>query len=255
MSWAMILAGMVLLALHSIPAHAAPQAAGGQNISGVWMRSEPQRTFNLKKEPPMRPEAAQYYKAVREGAQEAIDLLVQYKDYLVENKFRPDIKGRDDLDPLRLCAPPGPTRILMLPRPFEIVQLSSRILMVFEWDQLTRQIYMDGRGHPDSYPNTWMGHSTGSWQGDTLVVSTAYVNEYAWIDNAGHPQSNDMQIEERYRRTAPDRLEVNLTFNDPKTYTSPWTGQYAFKLLPKREIGEHVVCSEWFDLPSDPRYR
>ena len=254
----LISAGITALTWCAILAQGAQQAragsaSGGQNIAGVWVRAETARTFNRNEEPPMRPEAARYNKAVREGTMDAVDLLVQSKIYLEENNLRPDPKGRDDLDPMFLCAPPGPTRILMLPRPFEIVQQPSRILMLFEWDHLTRQIFMDGRGHPEFFPNTWMGHATGSWQGDTLVVSTALMNEYAWVDSAGHPQSDDMRIEERYQRTAPDRLELNLTFNDPKTYTRPWMGSYAFKLLPKREIAEHIVCEDWLELPSDPR--
>ena len=223
------------------------------NLSGVWMRAETARTFNRNEQLPLQPEAAQYYGAVREGAQDAIDLLVQQHIYLQENNLRPDPKGRDDMDPLMLCAPPGPTRILMLPRPFEIVQQPSRVLMLFEWDHLTRHIYTDGRGHPENFPNTWMGHSIGRWDGDTLVVDTAYLNEYTWVDGAGHPQSDEMRIEERYRRVAPDRLEVNLTFNDPKTYTRPWTGQYAFRLMPRREIADHIVCEDRLELPSDQR--
>ena len=252
-SWSAALAGLAALTWCSMSAQAAQQSGGAQDFSGVWMRADPQRTFNRKEEPPMRPEAAQYYRAIRDGAKEAVDLLVQGQDYLREHNLRADPKGRDDLDPLRLCAPPGPTRILMLPRPFEVAHFPSRVVMMFEWDHLTRQIYTDGRTHPDSYPNSWMGYSIGRWQGGTLIVDTAFVNHYAWVDAAGHPQSDDMRIEERYRRTAPDRLEVNLTFNDPATYTRPWTGSYAFTLQPRRAIAEHVVCEEWLEFPTDPR--
>ncbi len=249
--FSMILAGMAALAW--TPAGLAQQAGPRPSLSGVWTRAETARTFNRNEEPPMRPEAAQYYRSVREGAKDAVDLLVQSQIYLQQNRLKPDPKGRDDKDPVMLCAPPGPTRILMLPRPFEIVQQPARVLMLFEWDHLTRQIFLDGRTHPEFFPNTWMGHSIGRYDGDTLVVSTAYVNEYAWVDSAGHPQSDEMRIEERYRRPAQDRLEVSLTFNDPKTYTRPWGGQYAFRLLPKREIAEHTVCEDWLELPSDPR--
>ena len=251
------LGGMAILivapmALAQTPAQPGT-ARATSDLSGVWIRAETARTFNLKEEPPMQPWAAQYYKAVQEGAQDATDLLVQTKIFLQQHGLRNVAKGRDDRDPVMLCAPPGPTRILMLPRPFEIAQQPRRVLMLFEWDHLTRQIFTDGRGHPENFPNTWMGHSIGRWDGDTLAVNTAYLNELTWLDSAGHPQTEEMRIEERYRRAAPDRLEVALIFNDPKTYTRPWTGAYAFKLLPKREVAEHTVCEDWLELPSDPR--
>jgi len=254
----LIPAGMAIfafapLALGQTPARPGTARATPE-LSGVWIRAETARTFNNpKEEPPMQPGAAEYYKAVQGGAKDAIDLLLQTQIYMQERGLRNVAKGRDDLDPVMLCAPPGPTRILMLPRPFEIVQQPRRVLLVFEWDHLTRHIFTDGRGHPENFPNTWMGHSIGRWEGDTLVVNTAYLNEFTWVDSAGHPQTEEMRIEERYRRVAQDRLEVNLTFNDPKAYTRPWTGRYAFQLLPKREIAEHTVCEDWLELPSDPR--
>lgn len=256
--WRFLSGGMaifVFVPLALAQAQARPGTGrGAPDLSGVWIRAETARTFNNpKEEPPMQPWAAQQYRAVQESAKDAVDLLVQTQVFLQEHGLRNVAKGRDDLDPVMLCAPPGPTRILMLPRPFEIVQQPQRVLMLFEWDHLTRQIFTDGRGHPEGFPTSWMGHSIGRWDGDTLVVDTAYLNELAWLDSAGHPQTEEMRIEERYRRVAPDRLEVNLTFNDPKAYTRPWTGRYAFKLMTKREIAEHTVCEDWLELPSDPR--
>ena len=194
----------------------------------------------------MQPWAAAQFKAVREGVREPTD---SYIDPPLPRSWG---RGRDDKDPLVLCAPPGPTRILMLPRPFEIVPQPGRVLLLFEWDHFTRQIFTDARGHPDGFIRSWMGHSIGHWDRDTLVVDTTDLNDNTWVDSLGHPQTEAMHIVERYRRVAADTLEVDITFDDPKAYTKPWSGHYVFKLRPKIEIGEHVVCEDRLEVPSLP---
>jgi hypothetical protein len=124
-------------------------------------------------EPPMTPWAAEKYKAARSGP-----------------SMRAYDKGIDELDPMISCFPSGPTRIYTIPRPFQIYQFPDLVLIVYEWDHWVRRIYTDGRGHPDGYPNAWMGHSTGKWDGDALVVDTVDINENSWIDTLGHPHSD-----------------------------------------------------------------
>jgi hypothetical protein len=177
-------------------------------------------------EPPMQPWALEKFKTVRAGIPDLYEA------------------GRDDLDPEYNCFPPGPTRIFTTPRPFEIRQFPDRLLILFEADHWVRRIYLDGRGHADDYPITWMGHSTGKWEGDTLVVDTVGINEISWLDSLGHPHSDALHVVERFRRVQ-NMLEIEFLFDDPKAYTKSWTGKKVFQLMPPDyEILEHVNCEE-----------
>ena len=103
---------------------------------------------------------------------------------------------------------------------------------------------MDGREHPeDPYP-TWMGHSIGRWDGNTLVVDTVGLmgDNKTWLDSMGHMHTDAMHVVERIRRVAQDSLEIEFTFDDPKAYTKPWKGKLDFQLRPGWEIIEMVNC-------------
>jgi hypothetical protein len=125
----------------------------------------------------------------------------------------------------------------------EIVQVPGRVIVLFEFDHFTRQIYTDGRGHDKDLPPTWMGDSIGSWEGDTLVVDTTDFNDKTWIDRGGRPHSDALHVVERIRRVDHDTLEDNLTMEDPKAYTKPWSGQIIFQLKPKWKLME-MACAD-----------
>ena len=155
---------------------------------------------------------------------------------------------KGDVDPDSLhCSPPGPSRILLHHYPFEIVQVPGRVLIFYEYDHLYRIIYTDGRGHPqgDDLDPTWMGHSIGHWEGDTLVVDTIGINDKTWLDEIGHPHTDALRITERIHRVDQNTLAMDLSFDDPKAYTKPWSGQKTFKLRKGWEIIEHV-CQDNF---------
>ncbi len=162
---------------------------------------------------------------------------------------------RDEADPvLTQCAPAGLPRIFIIPpRPFEIIQIPGRVLMLFEWDHWVRQIWMDGREHPEDPDPSWMGHAVGWWEGDTLVVDTVGFNDKTWLDQAAHPHSEQLHLVERWRRLDQEILEVQLMFDDPKTYTKPWAGKRLFDLKPNWEIQEEVFC-EFRGLLNSPDY-
>ena len=160
----------------------------------------------------------------------------------------PDVvmgRGRDELEPRYNCLPPGPTGLMLSPLPFEIIQSPRRVMIFHEHDHWIRQIWMDGREHPDGFPITWMGHSIGKWDRDTLVVDTVGINaKSSWIDRAGTPHSELLHVIERFRRPDHDTLEVQFLFEDPKAYTKPWGGKKVYKLGGGWDIQEHVVCEE-----------
>ena len=140
------------------------------------------------------------------------------------------------------CMTPGFPRIYLRPSPMEIVQTRDRIYMLFEVDTVWRIIYMDGREHPEGAPLTFMGHSVGRWDGDTLVIETVGLNDQTWLDSMGIPHSDALRVEERIRRVG-DRLEMDLLFDDAKAYARPWRGKRSWELKPDWALMEYGVCN------------
>ena len=141
-------------------------------------------------------------------------------------------------DPYQTCNPMGPSRALIYPDPVEFIALPDRIYQHFEWGYGLRTIWTDGR-KPLMDPDLprWWGYSAARWEGDTFVVTTTGVDDRTWVDHFGYPHSVDMVLEERYRRTAYDVLELNMTVTDPKIYTAPWKSETKkFRRLEKGSI-------------------
>ena len=154
-------------------------------------------------------------------------------------------KARQEMSPRYNCMPPGPTQLLFL-KPFELIQSSRRLMIFYEDEQWhwVRQVWTDGRGHPEHLDSTWMGHSIGKWEGDTLVVDTVSLNDKTWLDEAGTPHSDALHMVERFRRVGHDTLEVEFLFDDPKTFTKPWTPKEVFRLIPDGEIYQSYSCAD-----------
>jgi len=100
-------------------------------------------------------------------------------------------------------------------------------------------IWTNGRALPKDPDPQWMGYSSGKWDGDTFVVNSLGFDERTWFDHFGNPVSDDMTLEERYRRIDRDTLELDMVINVPKAYTKPWVSEKkTFRLAPKTEIQE-----------------
>jgi len=141
------------------------------------------------------------------------------------------------------CFPPGVPRIYLQPFPMEIIQTANRVIMFFEFNHFVRQIYTDGRKHNTDLGATWMGDSIGKWEGDTLVVDTIGFNDKTWLDRGGHPHSEALHLTERIRRVDRNTLQNDITIDDPKAYTKPWTSQLTFRLRPDWNVLE-MVCED-----------
>lgn len=134
-------------------------------------------------------------------------------------------------DPVYECFPPGTPRVYLHPFPMEIVQTPGRVVMLFEYDHLIRQIYTDGREHRTDLAPMWMGDSTGHWEGDTLVVETVNLNDKTWVDRRGVPHSDQMRVIERIRSLEDGRLRIDVTVEDPIAFTEPWNGQRTYRTV------------------------
>jgi len=150
----------------------------------------------------------------------------------------------DQQDPHIHCLPYGMPRIFAVNEPFEIVQVPGRVLMLFEADHMVRRIYTDGRKPSEDAEPTYMGHATGTWERNTLVVETVGLNDLTWIDSIGHPHSDALRITERIRRVNHNTLEIKFLFTDPKAYLKPWGGTKLFELKPDWEISEELTCED-----------
>ena len=208
------------------PAPRTPE--GKPDLSGIWQREGGFGFRVVGEAPAMLPWAAARYNASRRGSR------------------TPQERATDEYDPnsYPYCLSKGFPRVYDGPHPFEIVQRPDRVYMQFETDNQSRRIYLDGRKHSEGLPATFMGHSVGRWDGDTLVAETVGLNDLTWIDGLGRPHSDALRVEERLRRLNHDLLEVVLRFDDPKTYARPWTGRMTFPLRPNFEMMENVICED-----------
>lgn len=150
-------------------------------------------------------------------------------------------------DPYFQCLPGGPVRITggfawrFVQHP---TTNSTHIFMLQEGNAHTyRQIFMNA-AHPEDPSPTWYGHSTGRWDGDTLVIDTIGLNDRFWLDSAGAPHTEKLHLVERWTRTDFNTLRREVTIDDPGTYTKPFTVTYTATLSePGSEIIEYI-CIE-----------
>lgn len=155
-------------------------------------------------------------------------------------------------DPLGRCEPMGlprhlNTEIVAPHATFEFVQAPGRLLQIFEYRHDWREIWMDGRELPaleDTYPK-WNGYSVGRWEGDTLVVESIGFDDRTWLDKFGYPHSEEMRLEERYRRIGVNALELTMTVTDPVVYAEPFqSDRKIFTLNRQKSRGwdEQIYC-------------
>jgi len=141
------------------------------------------------------------------------------------------------------CAPIGIPLTYLVSEPDEIVQSPRQIVMLFESDGTHRQIHLDGRPLPKDPEPSWLGYSVGKWEGDTLVVETIGFNDRTVLDLIGHPHSDALRVVERYHRRDFGHMDVEVTLDDPKMYTQPFTIKFTQRLLADSDVLENI-CAE-----------
>jgi hypothetical protein len=143
------------------------------------------------------------------------------------------------------CLPPGVPRIMVMARPFTIVQTPNRILFVYEGGaHVWRQVWMDGRAHPkDPNPN-WLGHSIGHWDGDTLVVDSVGFNDQTWLDDAGHPHTERLHVIEKFTRTDALSMKYDVVIDDRGAYLRSWNSTSAIAFRPGEKLAEDICLDK-----------
>ena len=144
--------------------------------------------------------------------------------------------------PTSRCLPTDPT--LTLPVFYKIVQTKTLLVHLFEQDPHYRQTYLDGRAHPSDPDPTWMGHSIGKWDKDTLVIDTVGLNDKSWLlQGTWYPHTEMLHIVERYHRPDLAHLTIDLTMEDPGTFTKPVERRVTWLFTPGEDVLE-AVCAE-----------
>jgi hypothetical protein len=199
----------------------APRTHDGKpDLNGIWQANNA-ANWDLE------PHAARPGPIVQLGAVGAIPAslgvvegdTIPYKPEALAKK-KANMAKWVELDPEIKCYLPGVPRATYMPFPFQIVQTPSAILMAYEFASAARVINMSG---PVEAPiDSWMGYSSGKWDGETLVVDVTGFNDQTWFDRAGNHHSDQLHVIERYTATSPDALMYEATIEDPQTFTRPW---------------------------------
>jgi hypothetical protein len=202
-------------------AYKAPHTADGKpNLNGIWQALN---TANWD----LQEHAARPGLVVALGAAGAVPAGLGVVEggeipYLpaAAAKKKENFENRLTADPEIKCYLPGVPRATYMPYPFQIVQTPKAILMAYEYAGAARTIYMDKA--PPSAIESWMGHSVGLWEGDTLVVDVTSMSDQTWFDRAGNFHSDALHVVERYTPLSPDALTYEVTIEDPKVFSRPW---------------------------------
>jgi hypothetical protein len=201
------------------PTGPAPKLADGTpDLSGVWLGGGSSD--------------ADMARAVKPGSQL---LMLPWAEEVVKNRQSKD-------DPEANCLPTGIPR--GSPYPWRILQTPTHYFIVFEGNiHSYRQIFMDGRKHPEDPDPTWYGHSIGYWEGNTLVIDTAGFNDKFWFDYKGHPHTEKLHTIERYTRVDEGHMTIEVTIDDPGAYKQPFTTAGRASLMRNMELIEYI-CQE-----------
>lgn len=146
-------------------------------------------------------------------------------------------------DPHARCLPDNPPRPYGLPHMTKAVHTPKLLVLLNEVNAMYRQIFIDGRPLPVDPNPSWNGYSTATWDGDTLVVRTNGFRDGLWLDMGGNPLTDAATMTERIRRSTYGRLDVQITIDDPKAYTRPWTVEMPQQITLDTELIDEI-CLE-----------
>lgn len=215
---------------------------GKPDLSGLWMRRAGQGGGVNPKPipaPPGTPPIPAFFD-IGVGFPEGLP----FQPWAAElKKKRNDANSKDNPD--AHCLPMGFMQFHMHPQPRRIIQTPTLITILYEANYGLRHFFMDGRSLPrNGEPQPWWyGYSVGRWEGDTLVVETNNLRDDGWLDVRGSPYTDQAKITEHFRRVNFGKLEIDITIDDPKAYTKPFTLRVNQEILVDEEMIE-FICNE-----------
>jgi hypothetical protein len=221
---------------------AAPRASDGKpDLSGIWAWED-----NRPCPPEGCPDA--------HIGQEFLNIGWSLKNGLPYQPWAADlVKARRAAnskdDPQSRCLPRGALRIYTDGMYKKILQVPGQIAILSERDASYRQIFTDGRPLPVDPTPSWNGYSSGKWEGDTLVVRTAGFRDDMWLDSQGSPLTSAAKVTEKFRRPNFGKLEIEITVDDPKAYTAPWTIKLNQPIVLDTELLDYICAENERDSP------
>jgi hypothetical protein len=202
-----------------------------------------------------KPDLSGLWQAASGGAdKQFLDIAVEVKGGLPFQPWADDlVKARraaeNKDDPDGHCQPLGLVKMHLHPYPRRMVQIPGLTLILFERDTNYRQIFTDGRPLPEDPTPSFNGYSTAHWDGDTLVVQSTGFKDNLWLDISGTPLTDAAKVTERFRRPAFGSLEIEITIDDSKAYTKPWSIHVNQSLAVDQEMLEFVCLENEKDVP------
>src|SRR5580704_3819985 len=200
----------------SSPAGPAPRTRNGKpDLSGVWIGNAPDV--------------------------DTPDLLPWAEEVTKQRRARGATGNPSDF-----CLPGD--NLLVSPFIYKIIQTPAVIAIL--WEENVPgivQVFLDGRAHPKNLDPSWMGHSVGRWEGDTLVVDTVGFNDRSWL--RVFPHTEMLHVTQRYRRPGLGHIEKEITIEDPGAFTKPWKIRDVWDLAPGEEIAEYICNENEKDVP------
>ena len=218
-----------------------PRAADGKpDFSGIWITDKPL----CPKPDPVTYLCGAELPLSREGINVGIDMPggLPYQPWLaalVKERTANDAKD----DPHVRCLPDTFVRAYGLPHLLKFIQTPGLLVMLNEMNAGYRQVFTDGRPMPTDPTPSWQGYSSATWSGDTLVVNTIGFRDDIWIDIQGSMLTESAKVQERIRRPDYGHLEIELTVDDPKAYTKPWTVTLKQRIAVDTELVDEI-CLE-----------
>ena len=219
----------------------APRTADGKpDLSGIW-------------------EADNYRPCPKEGcadmrtSEQFVDLGARLKGGLPYQPWalalRDQRKAADGAeDTTSQCLPPGVPRIHTLTWPRKYIQVPGLLVILDEANTGFRQIFLDGRPLPEDPSPAFNGYSVGHWEGDTLVVQTIGLRDGLWLDRNGSPMTDAAKVTERFHRVNYGNMQIEVTVDDPKGYTAPWTVKLNQYIMINSELLENICLDNEKDL-------
>jgi hypothetical protein len=216
-----------------------PRLADGRpDLSGLWRGANPFGRRGGAAPPPDGPPLAGFRDV---GA--SIEGGLPFQPWARELRDEREAAGSAD-NPEAHCLPMGNMQFHTQGAPRKFVQNPRLLIILYEASMGVRQIFTDGRPSPDNDPQPWFyGYSTGRWEGDELVVTTTGFRDGEWLDIIGSPLTDAATVTERFRRPSFGRMQIDITVDDPKAYTEPWTVRMHQEIMVDQELIE-FVCLE-----------
>ena len=224
---------------------AAPRTPDGKpDLSGIWENfrkpgEAPVRSVNAQFFDDRPPSLVNEFRDIGENVKGGLPLQA-WAAALKQQRTAEHSKDNPDAH----CLPLGLMQLHTHPDPRRIVQTPSLVVFLYEANYGVRQIHVDGRPAPNNDPQPWWyGYSRGRWDGDTFVVETTNFRDGGWLDVNGSPLTDAGKMTERFRRPNYGTLTIDITVDDPKAYTRPWSVSLTQRLMVDSEMLE-FICLE-----------